>query len=358
MSRAESLFMTLCMAVRLSCVRNEILRPLIVLAMVIPCVMWGTVLKAEDSSRLRALTPEQAAALIQEESLEREVQRPTRYTFSPSERARKEDDRECITVQIEGDQINLNGLQEISDKTALVLGRHRGDLYLDGLTAISPKTAKALASHCGLLALNGLKCLSEEEAELLSSHDGPLLLDGIQALDPTVAAKLCKSSSDLRLNGIQTITAEAAECLGKRYGTTHLLGLKRFSRLAYHKMAQCSVRLPKEFILDSAHDVVFLAGVGLGGQPDSPTLANWIKVISDESGADMRIDRDAFRTEGIDPDAVLSFQCVGQSPWSLEALADSLAAAVSGDRIAAIVAVRDGDKLVFTSRKAAKATTP
>jgi len=69
-----------------------------------------------------------------------------------------------------GSEIHLDGLEELPDSIAALLGTRTQDMSLNGLRTISPESAKALASHVGRLKLDGIESLSPEAARALRRH--------------------------------------------------------------------------------------------------------------------------------------------------------------------------------------------
>jgi hypothetical protein len=68
----------------------------------------------------------------------------------------------------------LNGLESLSEETAVALAKHRGDLSLNGLKAIPEPVARALSSHRGDLSLGGLVDPPSTVVQALAGHTGPV----------------------------------------------------------------------------------------------------------------------------------------------------------------------------------------
>jgi len=78
--------------------------------------------------------------------------------------------------------LDLNDLDFLSDATAEVLSKHKGDLYLECLKELSDTAAASLANHEGELLLGGLTKLSEAGAEALAKHPNLVLNEDLEAL--------------------------------------------------------------------------------------------------------------------------------------------------------------------------------
>lgn len=119
----------------------------------------------------------------------------------------------------------LSGLTEISEKSAEYLSEHKGHwkdaapLYLDGLNKISDEVAKHLGNHQGhYLSLNGLTEISEKSAEYLSKAEGILFLNGLREITEPAAEGLSKQKGILYLNGLINISQKAADSLDSHKG--------------------------------------------------------------------------------------------------------------------------------------------
>lgn len=129
---------------------------------------------------------------------------------------------------------NLPALKMLAAEAAAGLALTRGDLRLDGLTDLSPKTAEQLAAHRGgLLSLDGLKTLSEPVAAVFAKRAGRLSLDGLRALDEPTASALAAHAGDwLFLDGVTTLDDDAARSLAAHRGVVSLLGLTKLGTAA------------------------------------------------------------------------------------------------------------------------------
>ena len=179
--------------------------------------------------------------------------------------------------------LHLNGLTSISVETALALAHYKGYLMLDGLTRLPDDVAAALAKFKGknldLDGLNiisnkgletlaasgmkrlsfGFKSISEEQAEILSAYKGVLglditwlsapvaailgrrkgrlVLECLRALSPDVARGLARHRGDLAMNGLERISALAAWQLARHKGDIQLCGVKKLTRNAAKALA-------------------------------------------------------------------------------------------------------------------------
>jgi hypothetical protein len=80
-----------------------------------------------------------------------------------------------------GWDLDLDDLETLSDSTAEVLSKHKGDLYLERLDELSDAAAAALAKHEGTLML-GVTKLSEAGAEALAKHPNLVVNEDLEAL--------------------------------------------------------------------------------------------------------------------------------------------------------------------------------
>ena len=72
--------------------------------------------------------------------------------------------------------VNIANASSIDDDAAAVLANFEGELQLDGLIEISEKSAKSLSKHKGWsLTLNGIRQLSVSAAESLACYHGGIL---------------------------------------------------------------------------------------------------------------------------------------------------------------------------------------
>jgi len=140
----------------------------------------------------------------------------------------------------DSDGLYLNGLAELSDEVAAVLGRKLGYDYivLDRLHSLSAKSAASLAigtnatvtnrlipSKYTRLYLNGISEMPVEVAEVFAKYKGCLHLNGLVALDDAVAS-LLRHVSPLSLDGVSFLTGTQADALAKAAGGLSLEGLR------------------------------------------------------------------------------------------------------------------------------------
>ena len=79
--------------------------------------------------------------------------------------------------------LDLNDLEVLSDSTAEVLSKHKGDLYLERLKELSDAAAASLANHEGELRLGGhLTKLSEAGAKVLAKYPNLVVNEGLEAV--------------------------------------------------------------------------------------------------------------------------------------------------------------------------------
>jgi len=155
---------------------------------------------AQDSSKLTALTVEQARAVMEK--------------------------KPAIVHSIDGGFANFDALTALTPEVAEVLVKHEGALSFNSLTNLTPETAAVLAKHAPVkqfgyadLRLNGLKTLSPKAAEALAAHQGKVLLYSLEKLDSIpLAQKLARQWGELRL-GITELSPPIAAELAKHRGT-------------------------------------------------------------------------------------------------------------------------------------------
>ena len=133
---------------------------------------------------------------------------------------------------------SLNGLKKISEVAAYNLTRHKHyRIELNGLNQITDKTVEALGEHPEMLALDGLTNLSEGTAEALSKkkwHEGRgfVSLNGLKTITDNTAVSLSKVKTQIKLCGLESISDVASEALSRHEGGLSLSGLKSISDAA------------------------------------------------------------------------------------------------------------------------------
>jgi hypothetical protein len=116
--------------------------------------------------------------------------------------------------------LQLPGVERLSDTAAAILSRQKGDLYLDGLKSLSDAAAKSFGKHLGSLSLDGLTRLSESAAISLGRNRGDLSLCGLKTISDAAAKALSVNPGWLRLDSITSLSPRAALYLGKHRGHT------------------------------------------------------------------------------------------------------------------------------------------
>jgi hypothetical protein len=155
---------------------------------------------AQDSSKLTALTVEQARAVMEK--------------------------KPATIYSIDGAFANFDALTMLTPEAAEVIVKHEGSLSFNSLTNLTPETAAVLAKHAPVkqfgyadLRLNGLKTLSPKAAEALAAHPGKMLLYSLEKLDSIpLAQKLARQWGELRL-GVRELSPPIAAELAKHRGT-------------------------------------------------------------------------------------------------------------------------------------------
>ncbi len=132
-------------------------------------------------------------------------------------------------------RLELNGLKEVSDEVAEILSHHEGDLGLDGVQELSSVAAEYLSRHdgeCGLIYLNGLKRLTNERGHvLLANHLASyfdydeLELNGLEILEELPAKELAKHPGLLSLDGLKDASYEVLEIFAIRDHSISLKGM-------------------------------------------------------------------------------------------------------------------------------------
>jgi hypothetical protein len=154
---------------------------------------------AQDSSKLTALTVEQARAVMEK--------------------------KPATLYSIDGAFANFDALTTLTPEVAEVLVKHEGSLSFNSLTNLTPETAAVLAKHAPVkqfgyadLRLNGLKTLSPKTAEALAAHQGKVLLYSLEKLDSVpLAQKLARQWGEVRL-GLRDLSPPIAAELAKHRG--------------------------------------------------------------------------------------------------------------------------------------------
>ena len=132
----------------------------------------------------------------------------------------------------------LDGLAQLSDDVAAALAKFKGtNLDLDGLQILSNKGLATLAA-AGMERLSfGFKSISEEQAEILSAYKGALGLD-VHRLSAPVAAILGRRKGRLGLECLRALPADVARGLARHRGALDLNGLERISAKAAWQLAR------------------------------------------------------------------------------------------------------------------------
>jgi hypothetical protein len=133
--------------------------------------------------------------------------------------------------------LDLRGLTSLSDATAEILSKHKGEIYLSGLTSLSDDAAESLSKHKGEIDLSGLTALSDAAAKRLCKHEAGLHLRGLTSLSDgpghiALAESLSKHEGYLVLNGLTDLSDATAEILSKHKGEIDLSGLTSLSDAA------------------------------------------------------------------------------------------------------------------------------
>ena len=109
---------------------------------------------------------------------------------------------------------DLTALNEISAEFISEL-KINGWLELNGLSEISDKTAKMLSQTSASISLKGLKELSPSSAQSLSHSRASEISLGISEISPELARSLCHYHGSLNLDKVQALSDEVAGILHK-----------------------------------------------------------------------------------------------------------------------------------------------
>ncbi len=120
-------------------------------------------------------------------------------------------------------------------------------LPLNYVKELLPETAKELTGKHAL-ELNGISEVTNELAEVLGDHEGSLMLDGVTEVGSPVLEALTKKPTKLSLRSIKSLPLGGLSNLEKRKNATlKLFSLKRLSQTKASRLA----RLPINIVLDS-----------------------------------------------------------------------------------------------------------
>ena len=120
-------------------------------------------------------------------------------------------------------------------------------LPLNYVKELLPGTAKELTGKHAL-ELNGISEVTNELAEVLGDHEGSLMLDGVTEVGSPVLEALTKKPTKLSLRSIKSLPLGGLSNLEKRKNSTlKLFSLKRLSQTKASRLA----RLPINIVLDS-----------------------------------------------------------------------------------------------------------
>jgi formylglycine-generating enzyme required for sulfatase activity len=133
---------------------------------------------------------------------------------------------EYLAFELDGEILELNGLQSISEITAKHLGEtHTYRLELNGLKSMTARVAKLLAKHQGDIGLDGLEELPDDVALALSRHDhdfGLLYFGGVKRFSSSkghlaIARYLAAgfAGEQLSLHGLEDMHPKVARLFAK-----------------------------------------------------------------------------------------------------------------------------------------------
>lgn len=120
-------------------------------------------------------------------------------------------------------------------------------LSLPNVNELLPETAKELTGKHAL-ELNGISEVPQELAKVLGNHEGSLILDGVTEVSSPELEALTKKPTKLSLRSIRSLPLGGLSNLEKRKNVTlKLFSLKRLSQAKASRLA----RLPINIVLDS-----------------------------------------------------------------------------------------------------------
>ena len=120
-------------------------------------------------------------------------------------------------------------------------------LPLNNVKELLPETAKELTGKHAL-ELNGISEVTNELAEVLGAHEGSLMLDGVTEVSSPVLEALTQKPTKLSLRSIKSLPLGGLSNLEQRKNVTlKLFSLKRLSQTKASRLA----RLPITIVLDS-----------------------------------------------------------------------------------------------------------
>ena len=130
-------------------------------------------------------------------------------------------------------------IKHLSTEVAAILGERRGKLYMPFLTSLSVGVAVGLANHKGYLDLNGLESLSAKAAWQLARHKGDIDFGEMKKLTKEAAKALAKVEGVVGLDGLETITPGVLAELAKRPDKLDLTGVTSLSEGVAPVLAKC-----------------------------------------------------------------------------------------------------------------------
>ncbi len=121
------------------------------------------------------------------------------------------------------------GLEELSQRSAVALGKHVGGLDLGYLREIDDDCVDSISRVQGRLRL-GVYELSDNALQSLSLHKGQLRLDSLEELSDVGAEHLAEHQGELGLLGLTGLSEKAAEGLSHHRHPLYIGQLDRFAR--------------------------------------------------------------------------------------------------------------------------------
>jgi hypothetical protein len=187
--------------------------------------------------------------------------------------------------------LGLDGLTQIDDADAEVLSKLNNSISLNGLESISEKSALHFSNRNkgtdNTLYLDGLKNTTAAVFDNITKIKTPLSLNGFETLSELFAKSLVKNHKDyVSLNGVKSITAEVAKILKKFKGFLYLNGLNELDEETSEQLIKY---VGRSLSLSKIAENVFNKSIFLEvDKEDNPliyvlkrrTLNNWIYIYA------------------------------------------------------------------------------
>lgn len=134
--------------------------------------------------------------------------------------------------------LGFSSIKNISDEISQLLSYGKGNLNLDGIENFSNKSLEFLIRRDGELSLGNIRSLSSEQAKILSGAKGNLNLNRLEAISDDALGLLLEldKTKGINLSSLKKISEENAIKLSMRSGTLNLNGLEELPETAGHAL--------------------------------------------------------------------------------------------------------------------------